>query len=975
MSTLEQFFSKSSSLPVGSVKAVTGVTYITSPTTITDASGTWVKAGLVYSQTDYPELFTQLGKIDATDYVTVPSPTYGRLDYINGVYYGTAGRQVGSIIGLATSTDALTWTALPNITVPVTRRDVTGFSYTGSLYVISTDQGYDAANAYIATSPDLTTWTTRHISPFFSIQTSKYLGGKHLFITNATPSSIGSSTNFVNWTPYNIQTVSTVYAAAYRSGGLYLVSAGAGLLRSSTDGVNWTVNTSGTTSTILGIVYDNSKYVVAGNGGMIRTSTDLVTWTARTSGTTSVLNDLAYGTIASAPVYVAAGAGGVLRSSTDGITWTTRTSGTVSVINDVSYANERFFYGALGSFGTSTDGATWTNKLTNPPATSAYRSGIYANNLYVAAGNAGAITTSTDAITWTARTSGTTSSLYSVIYGGGLFVAAGVSGNLRSSTDGTTWTARTTGTTSLIYTVLYDGAKYLIAGAGGMIRTSTDLVTWTAAVSGTTAALTGSLYVNNQYIVAGAGGVIRTSTDLVTWTARTSGTTTSFTKLYYVNNRYFAGGIGVLSTSTDSITWTSNTVAIPANSDTISVDYFGGVYIATSTYYISYNTYRKSTSTDGVTWVQNPSVSVGSSTGPGFIINDGTKLVGLSLAGSYIYYTFLDTPNNQPWEFSSAVPAVTITPRNSFYAQGKYYVTQTYGIVYTSTNLSTWQPQSAGTVGGAYRLMYNSNSNLFVRQSGTNIHTSTDFVTWDLQNTAGIWGTSTAIVGRTATDFYLFAGASGIVSTSTNAVSWKTVPNSPSQTFKGNDIEYNGSDLYVVVGSGGQAATSTDAVTWTSVTTGTSSSIVSITYGNSKFVAAGVNGVLLSTTDGTVWQAITSTTDDILQVKYDGIKFKYITGTGGIGTSTDGTVWNYVTKVTGAGGSFTTANIDGPLYIASYNTSLFLSNNTGQKEYSPSYDVNTSFLIPTITSTSTFVTSSSTTDSEATNVFYIKAKL
>ena len=51
--------------------------------------------------------------------------------------------------------------------------------------------------------------------------------------------------------------------------------------------------------------------------------------------------------------------------------------------------------------------------------------------------------------------------------------------------------------------------------------------------------------------------------------------------------------------------------------------------------------------------------------------------------------------------------------------------------------------------------------------------------------------------------------------------------------------------------------TSTDATTWTTVTNPTTDTLDAVAAG-SQFVAAGVNGRILTSTDGLTWQAATS---------------------------------------------------------------------------------------------------------------------
>ena len=58
--------------------------------------------------------------------------------------------------------------------------------------------------------------------------------------------------------------------------------------------------------------------------------------------------------------------------------------------------------------------------------------------------------------------------------------------------------------------------------------------------------------------------------------------------------------------------------------------------------------------------------------------------------------------------------------------------------------------------------------------------------------------------------------------------------------------------------------TSSDGISWTSRTSGTSNSLVGVTYGNGLFVSVGQGGTILTSTDGTTWTSRTSGTSGIL---------------------------------------------------------------------------------------------------------------
>lgn len=123
-----------------------------------------------------------------------------------------------------------------------------------------------------------------------------------------------------------------------------------------------------------------------------------------------------------------------------------------------------------------------------------------------------------------------------------------------------------------------------------------------------------------------------------------------------------------------------------------------------------------------------------------------------------------------------------------------------------------------------------------------------------------------------------------------------------------------GNSVFTSIGQAGSIYTSTDGITWTSRTSGTASSLRTITYGGGIFVYGGFGGVLATSTDGVTWTARTSgTTSTIFTVVYENSLYVYGTGSGGLATSTDAITWTART-------SGTATNI----VTITYNNSLYL---------------------------------------------------
>ena len=112
---------------------------------------------------------------------------------------------------------------------------------------------------------------------------------------------------------------------------------------------------------------------------------------------------------------------------------------------------------------------------------------------------------------------------------------------------------------------------------------------------------------------------------------------------------------------------------------------------------------------------------------------------------------------------------------------------------------------------------------------------------------------------------YVYAGNSGGVATSTDAITWTARTSGTTSAY--NALIY--STFFVAVGFGGSISTTTNGITWTARTSGTTTIIRSITYGNGIYIYGASSGVLATSTDAITWTARTSgTTDNIVALKY-----------------------------------------------------------------------------------------------------------
>ena len=155
---------------------------------------------------------------------------------------------------------------------------------------------------------------------------------------------------------------------------------------------------------------------------------------------------------------------------------------------------------------------------------------------------------------------------------------------------------------------------------------------------------------------------------------------------------------------------------------------------------------------------------------------------------------------------------------------------------------------------------------------------------------------------------------------------------------------------FVAVGSSGTILTSSDGTTWTSRTSGTSESLIEITYGNGTYVAVGTSGTILTSMDGITWTtAASGLTNNGMTVGLSGVTYgnnTYVAvgsanyGNGAVFTSTNGSDWSFRNSgssasffdVTYANSIFTASGHGGSIIYSSDATTWTSSNNVTSNE-------------------------------------------
>ena len=238
----------------------------------------------------------------------------------------------------------------------------------------------------------------------------------------------------------------------------------------------------------------------------------------------------------------------------------------------------------------------------------------------------------------------------------------------------------------------------------------------------------------------------------------------------------------------------------------------------------------------------------------------------------------------------------TTTPLNSIsYGNGRYVVTSTNGLLLTSTDAINWTQETFGTA-TLMSVTYNPLIRRFIAvgNSGT-IITSADGLQWVAQtsgtpnNLNGIATSNTMIVavGNEGTLLYSTNGGLNWNVTAPVAGNWLAAV-----THYDNGHGYNS---FVAVGMKGIILQSTDGIRWIARSSGVTSDLYGVTASANKIIAVGTNGVALISTDGGIsWtQQIIDPSLDLWGITYSSRfdEFAAVGSFGVVAKSKDGVHW------------------------------------------------------------------------------------
>jgi uncharacterized repeat protein (TIGR02543 family) len=651
-----------------------------------------------------------------------------------------------------------------------------------------------------------------------------------------------------------------------------------GKMATSPDGVNWTAvsnSTFGTRDIINAIAYGNNRFVAVGyedsgspnytHTAKMAYSADGITWTAVEDSTFSTgaldsIDAIAYG----GGKFVAGGWPSKMAYSADGVTWTAVADypfASYDSIQAIAYDNGRWVVGSNSKMAYSSDGITWT-AISNTIFTSLTQNYLidaiaYGNNTWVAGGRnpnlvyPGKMATSPDGINWTAVPDSSFTSFINplaIAYGNGWFVAGGPEGKMAYSADGVTWTA--------------------VADSKFPSTTSDGLGFYICAIA----------YGNNRFVAVGDEGKMAYSGDYVAPATRTV--------------TFNSNGGSTVSPLT-SVTHGS-TITAPADPSKTG-NTFGGWY-RESTLTTPWNFQTDTVSADIILYAKWEEVPAPTNWTAVSNTTFGTSSIGVIAYGNNTWVAG-GNGGKMAYSINNGVTwtAVTNSTFNSIsaiygiaYGNNRFVAGNSDGKMAYSADGITWTAIANSTFEGEIAVAYGNNRFIAGGDSGKMAY-SADGITWTAVadstfGTSYIWD---IVYGNNR---WVAIGASGKMAYSTdNGVTWTAVANTTFGTSYIEAIAY-GNNRFVAVGSGGRIAYSADGASWTAVTnstfgTGVYDSIYGIAYGNGTFVAVGADydndndfyiGRIAYSTDGVTWTAVMNTTfgtTEIISVAYGNGRF------------------------------------------------------------------------------------------------------
>lgn len=422
----------------------------------------------------------------------------------------------------------------------------------------------------------------------------------------------------------------------------------------------------------------------------------------------------------------------------------------------------------------------------------------------------------------------TAQQLQDLLYDGTRYVASGNNGTIGTSTNGVAWSPVVTGQTATFSTLTYDGTKYYASG-GSNVYSSTNLTAWTTTFTAVVNSTNNLIARGNGILLdITASKMMLTSTDASSWTTRSP----QGSRGVYALSTHVNGGLQgcMMSTTNTANGWSIRNALLTG--DVSSLNFLNGIFVGTSSTQIV-------TSTDGTTWTNRA---------------------------------------------TGGLTAI----RNAGFGGSLYVFGNGTGSVRSTTDFVTYNTSVFGAGQATAAIAFG--AGIYVAAASQNIMTSTDAIASPWTTTSTIPGIASLQCLKFVNGGFIGGGNAGTIITSTNGLTWTTT-----NSIFGTNIVYSVdflNSLYVVGLGNGSVASSTDAVTWGAAQpTGTTASVLSVTYDGSNYYAYTDLSVYRSA-NLTAWTLVSNITSNASE-NFQSLNFAnglFLIGgnQGGIFTTTDG---------------------------------------------------------------------------------------
>lgn len=410
-------------------------------------------------------------------------------------------------------------------------------------------------------------------------------------------------------------------------------------------------------------------------------------------------------------------------------------------------------------------------------------------------------------------------------------------------------------------------------------------------------ALTAVAYGDGMFVAVGWSDGVLISSDGTNWLQQpTSLFDNTLYGVAYGNNRWVAvGQRGVIISSADGRCWERE------NSGTTqllnAVSYGNGVFVAAGT------DGTILTSSNGLAWEARSS---GTSIDLRGVTCGGSNWVAvggdISVFGPPDGYVLLTSRDGVSWTDRSArIPELYQSLHGVAYGNETFVVvgwtmqTDEGLTIFTSRDGIDWRQQNSGIYGWQYldltAITFANNTFLTAGRAG--VLASPDGTNWfhrvaaSLSFVGAAYGNNTWVIVHSA--FVSSGHYQARIETSLDTTTWQRQRSGTSQPLFG--IEST-NDLAVAVGVDGTILSSSNGQRWKTEISGTTNALHAVAHGRDLWMAVGAEGTVLTSTNGRLWEAHSVGTNTwLFDVAYGNRTFIAVGNHGGVFSSQNGVAW------------------------------------------------------------------------------------